>query len=127
VVSIHPAKSVRDYSTTGIKIMTIFDIFIITILGWPAMIISLLTWLFGLIKRKYALIIIAGVIILPFMFFYVGGYLGSHWLGLLFALGHFASAFALYRNRMRLAWFFLAPYVLLIGILAYAVLSQPIR
>ena len=88
------------------------------------MIAFLLTWLAGLITKKYKIVLIAGVIILPFMFFYLGGYLSSGWLGLFFALGHFASAFAVWRNRMWLAWLFLAPYTILIGILAYIVLTQ---
>jgi hypothetical protein len=107
--------------------MTIVEIFIILILGWPAMIASLLIWLAGLIKKKFNLVIIAGIVILPFAFFYIGGYIGSHWLGLLFTLGHFASAFSLYRSRIWLAWLFLLPYVVWMSMLAYAVLSQPIR
>jgi len=98
-----------------------------TILGWPALIASLLAWLAGLVTKKFILVMSAGIIILPFAFFYLGAYLGSGWLGLLFSLGHFASAIALRQNKMLLAWLLLAPYTLFVGMLAYIVLTQSFR
>jgi|SRR3989304_4862476 hypothetical protein len=103
------------------------DILVQTILGWPALIASLLAWLAGLVTKKFILVMSAGIIILPFAFFYLGAYLGSGWLGLLFSLGHFASAIALRQNKMLLAWLLLAPYTLFVGMLAYIVLTQSFR
>lgn len=103
------------------------DILVQTILGWPALIASLLAWLAGLVTEKFILVMSAGIIILPFAFFYLGAYLGSGWLGLLFSLGHFASAIALRQNKMLLAWLLLAPYTLFVGMLAYIVLTQSFR
>lgn len=103
------------------------DILVQTILGWPALIASLLAWLAGLVAKKFILVMSAGIIILPFAFFYLGAYLGSGWLGLLFSLGHFASAIALRQNKMLLAWLLLAPYTLFVGMLAYIVLTQSFR
>ena len=103
------------------------DILVQTILGWPALIASLLAWLAGLVTKRFILVMSAGIIILPFAFFYLGAYLGSGWLGLLFSLGHFASAIALRQNKMLLAWLLLAPYTLFVGMLAYIVLTQSFR
>ena len=103
------------------------DTLVQTILGWPALIASLLAWLAGLVAKKFILVMSAGIIILPFAFFYLGAYLGSGWLGLLFSLGHFASAIALRQNKMLLAWLLLAPYTLFVGMLAYIVLTQSFR
>ena len=103
------------------------EILVQTILGWPALIASLLAWLAGLVTKKFILVMSAGIIILPFAFFYLGAYLGSGWLGLLFSLGHFASAIAVRQNRMLLAWLLLAPYTLFVGLLACIVLTQSFR
>ena len=103
------------------------DTLVQTILGWPALIASLLAWLAGLVTKRFILVMSAGIIILPFAFFYLGAYLGSGWLGLLFSLGHFASAIALRQNKMLLAWLLLAPYTLFVGMLAYIVLTQSFR
>ena len=103
------------------------DILVQITFGWPAMIASLLAWLAGLVTKKFNIVMIAGIIILPFAFFYLGGYLGSGWLGLLFSLGHFASAFAVRQNKMLIAWLLLAPYTLFVGMLACIVLTQSIR
>jgi hypothetical protein len=102
------------------------DTLVIIVLGWPALIASLLTWLAGLVMKKFMTVVIAGIIILPFMIFYLGGYLGSGWLGLLFSLGHFGSALAVRRNRLWLAWLFVIPYALFITMLAYIVLTQSV-
>ena len=103
------------------------EILVQTILGWPALIASLLAWVAGLVTKKFILVMSAGIIILPFAFFYLGAYLGSGWLGLLFSLGHFASAIAVRQNKMLLAWLLLAPYTLFVGMLAYIVLTQSFR
>ena len=100
------------------------EILVQIIFGWPALIASLLVWLAGLVMNKFIVVMIAGIIILPFAIFYIGGYLGSGWLGLLFSLGHFASAFAVRKNKMLLAWLFLVPYTLFVGMLAFIVLTQ---
>lgn len=99
---------------------------VIIFVGWPALIASLLVWLVGLATKKFMIVIIAGIIILPFAIFYIGAYLNSALLGLLFSLGHFASALAVRQNKMLLAWLCLTPYTLFVGMLAYIVLTQSI-
>jgi hypothetical protein len=102
------------------------DILVVIFIGWPALIASLLVWFAGLVTKKYVVVIIAGIIILPFAIFYIGAYLSSGWLGLLFSLGHFASAVAVRQNKMLIAWLVMAPYTLFVGMLAYIVLTQSI-
>jgi hypothetical protein len=97
---------------------------VIIFIGWPALIASLLVWLAGLVTNKFIIVVIAGIIILPFAIFYIGAYLGSGWLGLLFSLGHFASAIAVRQNKMLMARLLLAPYTLFIGMFACIVLTQ---
>jgi len=103
------------------------DIIVIIFIGWPALIASLLAWLAGLITKKFKIIIIAGILVLPFAFLYLGGLLDSRLLGLLLSLGHFGSAIAVRYNKMWLAWLPIGPYTLFVVMLAYSVLTQSIR
>jgi hypothetical protein len=56
------------------------DLIVIIFIGWPALIASLLAWVAGLVTKKFKLVVIAGIIILPFAIFYIGAYLNSGWL-----------------------------------------------
>jgi len=100
---------------------------VILILGWPALIASLIVWLIGLVRKNYQTVVVAGILFLPFSIFYLGSSLNSRPLGALFSLGHFASAYSLRQQKTKLAWLLLAPYVIFIISLAMTVLSQPIR
>ena len=100
---------------------------VILILGWPAMIASLIVWLIGLVRKNYQIVVVAGILSLPFSIFYLGASVNSRPLGALFSLGHFGSAYALRQQKTKLAWLLLAPYAIFLVILASVVLSQPIR
>jgi hypothetical protein len=101
------------------------ELVIIAIVGWPAIIASLLLALSGLVFKKWVLLVIGGVVALPFSILYMGGAFNSYFAGALLPLGHFASAFSVYKKRMALAWILMLPFTVLVLILASAVLSQP--
>jgi len=115
------------YQDRGKDQLNNMQFLVILILGWPALIASLIVWLIGLVRKNYQTVVAAGIIFLPFAIFYLGASLNSRPLGVLFSLGHFASAYAIRRQRTILAWLLLAPYTIFISILAFAVLSQPIH
>ena len=101
------------------------ELVIIAIVGWPAIITSLLLALSGLVFKKWVLLVIGGVVALPFSAFYMGGYLHSFFVGALLTLGHFAAAFSVYKKRLAIAWALMLPFTALVVMLAYVVLNQP--
>jgi hypothetical protein len=101
------------------------DLVVIVTVGWPAILTSLLLALGGLIFKKWVLLMIGGLVALPFSIFYMGAYFNLFFVGALLTLGHFASAFSVYKKRMTLAWVLMLPFTALVVMLAYAVLTQP--
>jgi hypothetical protein len=102
----------------------LWELIVIAFVGWPAIIASLLLALCGLVFKKWVLLVIGGVVALPFAILYMGGAFNSYFIGALLTLGHFAAAFAVYKNKIWIAWLMLLPFTVLVVILAYAVLNQ---
>jgi hypothetical protein len=102
------------------------DILVQTIFGWPAIILSLLLAFCGLVFKKWILLVVGGVVALPFSAIYMGGYFHSYLIGAMLTLGHFAAAFSVHKKRMFIAWALLLPFTALVVMLAYAVLTQPL-
>jgi hypothetical protein len=102
------------------------DILVQVTLGWPAIILSLLLAICGLVFKKWKLLVVGGLVALPFSIFYMGGYLNSYFIGATLTFGHFAAAFSVAKKRMVIAWILLLPFTALVAILAYAVLTQSV-
>jgi hypothetical protein len=102
----------------------LWELLVITFVGWPAIITSLVLALCGLIFKKWILLVISGVVALPFSVLYMGGYLNSYFIGASLTLGHFGAAFSVAKKRMVIAWVLLLPFTALAILLAYAVLTQ---
>jgi len=100
---------------------TMFDALAIICFGWPAIITSILLSLAGLLLKKPTLLVIAGVVGIPFTFYLSGGFRNA---ALLLPLFQFGSAFAIRRQKTRLAWLLLAPLMIVAVILALVVLTQ---
>jgi hypothetical protein len=88
--------------------------------GWPAIIASLLVSLAGLLLKRPVLMAVGGVLLLPFSI-YLTGYRVP---GILLPLLQFGSAYAIRRDKMRLAWLLLAPFIVVTLVLAGVVLTQ---
>jgi hypothetical protein len=96
------------------------EVLIQIIFGWPAIITSILLSVAGLWLKKPVLLVVAGVLCLPFTY-YLSGFRTP---AVILPLFQFGAAYAVSRQKMLLAWVLLAPLVLIAIILAYAVLTQ---
>ena len=104
-------------------IRNLSDAFAIICFGWPAIIASILLAIAGLLMKKPRLLVIAGVVFLPFTYYLSNG-LRNPLVIMPFLL--FASAYAVHRQKIRLAWLLLLPLVIVSVVLAIIVLTQSI-
>jgi hypothetical protein len=96
------------------------DLLVQIIFGWPAVITSLLVSVAGLWFKKPILLVVGGILVIPFTYF-ISGY----WrLAAILPLFQFGGAYALLKRKKTLAWVSLAPLLIMGTNLAYAVLSQ---
>jgi hypothetical protein len=93
------------------------------VLGWPAVIATLLLAVAGIARKKPALLVIATVVVTPISYYLMG----SPRFGL-FALAIplclLGSGMAVQRRHMVLAWGLLVPFVSVMGRLAFMVLRH---
>ena len=83
-------------------------------------IVSILCSIAGVWLKKPALLVIAGVIAIPF-----AAYLTAAGVpGLLLPVFHFGSAYAVKREKTLIAWLLIVPMIIVAIFLAYAVLTQ---
>ena len=100
------------------------DILVQIIFGWPFIILSLLTSVIGLITKRYWLLLTGAVLSIPFSY-YLSGTPGLRNIVFVLPLFQVGAAFAVRTHKMFMAWLLLLPVILVIGWVAYAVLSQP--
>lgn len=99
------------------------EILLQIVFGWPAIILSLLVSLIGLITKRHQYLFVAAVLLLPFAI-YLMGYPSVRGWSLALPLCQIGSAFAIRNQKIVLAWsIFLLP-LLAIAWLAFLVLSQ---
>jgi len=96
------------------------EIFVQIIFGWPAIITSILVSIAGIWLKKPVLLVVAGVVCLPFTY-YLSGFRTP---AIILPLFQFGSAYAVTRQKTLIAWLLIAPLVIIAGMLAYAVLTQ---
>ena len=91
------------------------------IFGWAAIITSILLSIAGVWLKKPALLVAAGIVCIPFTYYISNGFSTPAFLLPFF---EFASAFAITRQKNRIAWLLITPLVLVAVVLAYIVLTQ---
>jgi len=96
------------------------NLFIQIIFGWPAIITSILLSVVGMWLKKPVLLVVAGVVCIPFTY-YLSGFRTP---AVILPLFQFGSAYAVARQKELIAGLLLAPLVIIAVFLAYAVLSQ---
>jgi hypothetical protein len=96
------------------------DIFVQIIFGWPAIISSILLSVAGVWFKKPALLVTAGIVCIPFTYYLSG----IRTTAVVLPLFQFGSAYAITRQKDLLAWFLIAPIVVIAILLAYLVLTQ---
>jgi hypothetical protein len=97
------------------------DLFVQIIFGWPAIIVTILLSITGLVLKKPALLVIAGFICMPFTYYASNGLRNPF---VLLPLLEFASAYAVTRQRKVAAMLLITPFIIISILIAYAVLSQ---
>lgn len=88
--------------------------------GWPAIILALGFALAGIFFKQWILSL-AGAILFVLPGWYVGHYFG---LSMILPLLIFGSAYAIYKNKILLAFLFIAPILVVIVWLGFFVLTQ---
>jgi hypothetical protein len=93
------------------------------IFGWPAIITCLLISIAGLLWHKPWLLVLGGVLAIPFSWF-LSGYPAIQSPAILLPVFQFGSAWALRHEQKVLAWALLAPLAIMTVFLAIVVLGQ---
>ena len=97
------------------------EVFIQIMFGWPAIITAILLSIIGVVIKRPVMLVIAGIVCLPFTY-YISNGLRNPAVSL--PLFQFASAFAISRQRNVLAWLMISPLIVIATMLAYVVLTQ---
>jgi hypothetical protein len=93
------------------------------LVGWPAILITVVLAAIGLWKRNYRLIFGAAALAFPFSWF-LSGFPAVQSPAFLLPLLLLASSYLMFRNREMLAWLFAIPFFLAILLLYYVVSAQ---
>ncbi len=97
------------------------DFLVQTIFGWPALGISILLSVVGVILQKPWLLIASGIVCVPFTYYISGGFRSP---AILLPVFEFGAAFAVTRQWKWITWLLISPLIIAAMFLAYAVLTQ---
>ena len=93
------------------------------LLGWPAILVSLVLSVVGIVRRSPAWLIISAIVVVP-LAFYLFGTPRFWWAGLLCPVLLVGASIAIRRSRPGLAWSLFVPFVGFFGWLAVIVMSD---
>lgn len=102
--------------------MGISALLIQIIFGWPTIIVAILLSIAGVWFRKSALLIVSGIISVPFAYYLSAGFQTA---AILLPFFHFGAAYFITRKDPRIAWLLISPMIIMSAMLAYLVLTQP--
>ena len=97
------------------------DVFIQITFGWPAIILTILLSVTGLVLQKPILLVIAGFVCMPFTYYASNGLRNPL---VILPLLQFISAYTVSRQKKAVAWLLITPLIAISTLLAYAVLTQ---
>lgn len=93
------------------------------LVGWPAIVVTLILAIIGLLKNNYRYLLGAAILAFPFSWFLSGfPFIRSLWF--LLPVFLFSSSYLMFRGREMLAWIVAVPYFLSILLLFYVILAQ---
>ena len=99
------------------------DFLLNLLVGWPAITVTIILVVIGLIRRDYRFLIWAAILAFPYSW-YLSGFPAVRSLIFLLPLFPFASAYALYRDHEMFAWILAIPFFLAILLLFFVILAQ---
>jgi hypothetical protein len=93
------------------------------LVGWPAIVVTLILAIIGLLKNNYRYLLGAAILAFPFSWFLSGfPFIRSLWF--LLPVFLFSSSYLMFHGREMLAWIVAVPYFLSILLLFYVILAQ---
>jgi hypothetical protein len=101
----------------------LIDTLVQIIFGWPAIIVSLLVTLSGLIWKRFWLLLVAAVVFFP-VSVYLSSFPAMRVLGLFLPVFQLGAAIAVRARKLPLAWVLASPVFIVSAVLAYLVLTQ---
>lgn len=95
---------------------------LLLIVGWPAILATVILALIGLLRTNYRYLVIATVVAFPFSW-YISGFPNIRSLMFLLPLLLFGAGYAMNRGQEMFAWLLTVPYFLTVILLLFAVLA----
>ena len=99
------------------------DFLLILLVGWPAIVITLILAITGLLRSDYRFLVAAAILAFPFAW-YLSGFPAVRSPAFLLPLLLFGSGYLMYKQREMLAWFVAIPFFLAILLLFYVIVAQ---
>jgi hypothetical protein len=93
------------------------------LVGWPAIVVTLILAIVGLLRNNYRFLLGAAILAFPFSWF-ISGFPSIRSLWFLLPLFLFGSSYLMSRGREMLAWLAAIPYFLSILLLFFVILMQ---
>jgi hypothetical protein len=100
----------------------LFDFILIILAGWPAIVMSLILAVVGLLKRDHRFLVASAIVSFPFSW-YLSGFPLIRSLIFLLPLLPFGSAYALRRGHEMTSWLLIIPFFLVIVLLYFVILA----
>ena len=98
------------------------DFLLILLVGWPAIIATVILALIGLFKRDQRFLVASAILSFPFSW-YLSGFPLIRSLIFLLPLLPFGSGYALRRGYEMIAWLLMVPFFLTLALLYFAILA----
>jgi hypothetical protein len=91
--------------------------------GWPAILVTVILAIIGLLRNNYRYLVGAAILAFPFSWF-LSGFPSVRSPAFLLPLFLFGSGYLMYRGREMLAWILAIPFFLAILLLFYLISAQ---
>jgi hypothetical protein len=98
------------------------DFLLSLLVGWPAIVVTLILAAIGLIKNNYRFLLGAAILAVPFSWF-LSGFPIIRSPAFLLPLLLLGSSYAMFRTREMLAWLLAVPFFLMILLLFYVIVA----
>ena len=93
------------------------------VFGWPAILLAIVLSVWGITKRRPAVLVASAVIATPFSL-YLGGNPRVGWLGFIIPVLLLGASIVVRYHRREVAWLLLMPVVAVVGWVASLVIRQ---
>jgi len=100
------------------------DFLVVLTFGWPAILVTVILTVIGLVRNNYRFLVAAAILALPFSWFLSGFPIIRSPVFILPAL-LLGAAYSEYRGREMIAWLLAIPFFLSVILLFMVVTAQP--